>query len=118
MKLKYQNVNCKIDLKKYASGNTAIVLIEDIPCGQVIAKATVNLHEHPRRTQSWADIEGLEDERGELVWIKGWSEGEGMLEVLAEAGVVEDLNTSMDVNDFGSKAHLARLTMQEACCQG
>lgn len=81
---------------QYSNGQTAIKLVE--PSGETLALATVNL-------------EGLSapPPGPDQVWIKDWSENEGMLEALIQAGVVKPTGTSFNPN-WDAWAFLADLT--------
>ena len=59
---------------------------EDASSGEPIAHATVNLPEKA----------ALSRERYTLVWIKHWSENEGILEVLLDAGIIEQTGLFTD----------------------
>jgi len=65
--------NCKAIITKYADGNAAI-LLEDASTGEPIATASVNIPE-----ANVADG---------FVIVKDYSENEGMLDALTEAGIV------------------------------
>jgi len=73
MKIRFRGQNCPIQLTKYAHGNPALLILDE-ESGQRIAVASVNL---PRGQVG----------EGEIA-IKDWSENEGMLAALIEAGVV------------------------------
>ena len=75
MNVKFKEWNCKVIKCNYVTGHLALKLV-DVEDGSPIATASVNL---PATT----DIsEGY-------VYIKDWSENEGMLKALTEAGIVE-----------------------------
>ena len=71
--IKYKEWNCELEFAKYAdNGNTAIELV-DAETGEPISTATVNLGVKLPKNQAF---------------IKDYSENEGMLNYLIEAGVV------------------------------
>jgi len=74
MKIIHNGNECEVVFTKYADGNTAIRLTQD---GMPYATATIN---DP-------DADLLENE----VIIKNYSENEGILEALEEAGIVQSL---------------------------
>lgn len=74
--IRFKHWDCLLRRDKYLVGDRICLQLVDANNGELIATATVNLPETP-----------LED--GE-VFIKDYSENEGMLDALVEAGVVED----------------------------
>lgn len=75
MKVKYKNYDCLVKFSQYNyGGGTAIQLI-DANDGELVAVATVNLPEQPLG----------EDE----VFIKDYSENEGMADFLVKEGIIE-----------------------------
>lgn len=73
LRLKYSQGLMRLQWGRYDNGRVALQLA-DAETGEPIAKATVNIPE----------IEIAADE----AFIKNWSENEGMLEALIEAGLV------------------------------
>ena len=71
-KVVFDGVKCDVKFEKYSNGRTAIVLLNN---GEKYAIASVNVVAEP-----------LEDG---YVFIKDYSEGEGMLHALVEAKIVE-----------------------------
>lgn len=63
--------------------------------------------EGPERLSVNLDVYGLSTATGE-VWIKDWSEHEGLTGNLAEQGLVEVVSTA-HVGPFASRAHLVRV---------
>lgn len=81
-KVKFLDYECDVVFERYFTGNTAMRL----DCnGERIAMCTLNLPE----------IDQLEE--GE-VFIKNYSENEGMLDALINAGVVEDTGRKVQYN--------------------
>ena len=72
--MKFKNWNCKVHKGTYPNGRTAIQLY-DAEIGDPIATATVNIPDEP-----------LPDNH---VFIKNWSENEGILDSLVEADYVK-----------------------------
>lgn len=83
MKVKFKDWNCKLAINRYMRGNMpAISLVAD---GEPIAMATINL-----------DIQPPEGS----VWIKDYSENEGMANALIAAGVIEPAPTDVTRSNF------------------
>ena len=76
----FHNWTCNVERTKYYDGNIALQLI-DAEDGAPVAMATVNLPDAP-----------LEPNH---VYIKNWSENEGVLAALVEAGIVRDTGIYM-----------------------
>ena len=75
MIVKFKEWECELQFGKYSNGATALQLI-DAEDGQPIATASVNLV---------GQSEHLDPDE---VFIKDWSENEGMLDALIESGVI------------------------------
>ncbi len=75
MIVQFKEWECELVFGKYHNGATALELI-DAEDGQPIAMASVNVAGHSEHLDS--------DE----MFIKDWSENEGMLDTLIKAGVV------------------------------
>jgi Rieske Fe-S protein len=74
--IKFKDYDCYLVQQKYRnSGRVALQLIDSYD-GSPVAMATVNIHY-------------IELAPGEVI-VKDWSENEGMLEALVNAGIVED----------------------------
>ena len=84
---------CNVELLEYPNGRPAIQLYaeDDGP----VATATVNLPHHPL-------------EEGEVL-IKDFSENEGMLDCLTNAGIVEPTGETVRVGH--AEAHICRLLL-------
>lgn len=80
MIVKFNKWNCKVVKSKYDNGRLALRLI-DAKDGSPIATATVNI----------PDVKLSKDE----VLIKDYSENQGMLKVLEEAGIVKSTGDSI-----------------------
>jgi len=81
---------------RYANGHLAVYTID--PDGQVAIKLSVNL-------------DGIAPARPEnCFWLKTWSENQGCLEAVKASGLAVTAGEIAQVNDFGSWAHLMRLT--------
>lgn len=90
----FKQWECEVVKLSYQQDDSiALQLIND-PDGP-IATATVYLKDLPLK--------------GDLVWIKTWSENEGIFEALEEAGIIMNFFREVDVNGFGSKAKLAKV---------
>jgi len=72
--VKFKQWNCKAKRGMYPNGNTAIQLFTED--GEPIAKGTVNLYDKLSKNKAY---------------IKDYSENEGMLESLKEAGIVTEI---------------------------
>lgn len=77
MNVKFKGWNCKLEFGYYQNGSPAITLV-DAEDGSPVAKATVNI---PQYTSMLGDNQ---------MFIKNYSENEGMLKTLVDAGVVID----------------------------
>lgn len=93
----HNGVDCDAFFCQYAAGNTAIQLVER-ETGEPWAKATVNVPD-------LADALG----KGE-VFIKDYSENEGMMDALVAAGVVEDTGRSEPIGY--TEARIAKLKVK------
>jgi len=84
--MRYKEWDVRVVKREYGNGKTALCL-EGLD-GEPIATGTVNLPD--------VDIglwKGLE---GEVVFVKGWSENEGMLEFLVKNKVVRSLGQGVE----------------------
>lgn len=75
MKVNFNNEKCKVKIGLYANGRLAIQLVDDEY--RPFATSTVNLPDK-------------ELEEG-CVYIKDYSENEGMVEALKDAGIIEEV---------------------------
>jgi len=102
MKVKFNNWNCVVETSYYVNDSEKIaLLLIDADTGERIATASVNMEEpFP-----------LDCSKKEHVWIKTWSENEGILEALVEAGVVEQVKHQL-INEYGAIAQLVRVLPQ------
>lgn len=75
MKIKFKQWDCTLKIARYENDRIALIL-NGIFDGSRIAVATVNM----------PDVSALEDE----IFIKDYSENEGMLKALMDAGVVSN----------------------------
>ena len=75
----FKDYQCKVRPVLYSDGNPGLVL-EDAIDGSTIATASVNL---PDKSKPLSITGSL------LLWIKNWSENEGILEVLLNTKVIE-----------------------------
>lgn len=76
MKVHFKNWDCVVKQGKYIdNNNTALVLFEEIT-GEIIAKATVNTGETLPE---------------DFAFIKDYSENEGVLEALKNAGIIKEI---------------------------
>jgi hypothetical protein len=73
--VRFKEWTCKMNFAQYGNGRTAIELV-DAETHEPIARATVNLPDAY-----------LEDDE---IFIKDWSENEGMVAALVRAGVVSE----------------------------
>ena len=70
--IRFKNWDCKVNLLHYANGERCIQLV-DSEDGYPVSTATVVLHSSPPK---------------DSVWIKGWSENEGMAGYLQDAAII------------------------------
>lgn len=73
-KVRFKDWDCIVQKPQYENGRPALQLV-DAEDGSPIAEATVNLPDVPAGPNQ--------------VFVKDWSENEGMLRVLTEAGVLK-----------------------------
>ena len=95
-KAKYIPANTIVNKTQYADGNTALTAIDPIshePAGTL----TVNIPETTLNANH--------------VWIKDWSENEGVLNALIESKLVENLNVTYPQGFC--EAHLVKLTLED-----
>lgn len=85
-----------VEFANYGNGDIAILLYSDE--GELLSTPTVNLEAY-----------GLRPERGS-VYVKNYSEGEGMLEVLTKGGIVEPGARMEAFGPFDTTASEARLS--------
>jgi hypothetical protein len=95
--LKY-GMSGEVRFGRYASGELAIAIVND---GEMQARATVCL-------EGW----GVDAASDGHVWVKTWSENEGMDRALADAGVIERhfVDEAWGGYDGKCRAVLAKLT--------
>jgi len=72
-KVKFMSWDCNVTVTKYLNGNTALELWDE---EGPVATATVNMGDKLPKDQAY---------------IKDYSENEGMLEALADAGIVKEV---------------------------
>jgi len=96
----FKNWNCKVVKEEYRNNATALLLV-DASDDSPIATATVNLTEESIDFRKYIVSEILPKN---VAYIKTWSENEGMLEALEEAGIVKDLKIKVPVGPYGSTA--------------
>ena len=94
--IKFNGVECTLAFAEYENGNTAILLMEG---GTRYAVATLNDPE----------LELLEADQ---VLIKDYSENEGMVKALQEAGIVQPLYPH-PVGTFGANTWVCKLNTIE-----
>ena len=82
IKARLKDWDCEVVFAEYSNGRPAI-LLKDAEDGSPIATATINLPEVPLRENQ--------------VIIKDYSENEGVLQALVDAGVVTDTGIKMQV---------------------
>lgn len=87
----------EVRFARYANDHLAVYTID--PDGQPAIKLSVNLEEMEAPTP-----------RPHEFWCKTWSENQGVLEAIRSSGLAVCAGSVFSVNDFGSRAHLMRLT--------
>ncbi len=83
--MKFKDWDCAITKHEYDNARTALVLVER-NTGEQIAVATVNLPDTPNH------IPGISKE---VIFIKDWSENEGMFDALVGSGMIHPLNMTV-----------------------
>lgn len=73
--VQFREWTCRVVFDRYCHDNRTAILLVDVEDGSPVATATVNIPDE-ELTQG-------------CCFIKDWSENEGMLEALVEAGIVE-----------------------------
>jgi hypothetical protein len=94
--IRFKNWDCLLTVLKYGNGRPALVL-NDAEDGSQIAVASVNV----------PDLDLGDDE----IVIKDYSENEGMLDALVEAGVIQD--TGLRVASGYVDMPLCKLLLEE-----
>ena len=94
--IKFKQWECNPVFGEYGNGRTAIQL-KDAVDGSPIATATINLCDYPE----FPIGEGQ-------VHIKNYSENEGMVAALIEAGIVEEIS-SFGIGPFAAPCSLCKL---------
>lgn len=74
--MRYKDYDCEVKKGKYSNNNNLALVLLDKEDGSMITTATLNTDDK------------LSPDMG---YIKNYSEGEGMLEALQEAGLVEEI---------------------------
>ena len=93
---KWKQWNCKPVITKYHDGRTALQIV-DANDGSTIATASVNMKGHLPPINDGA------------IYLKTWSENEGLAEALEEAGIVKFTGFEFPVNQWGSIARLVHI---------
>lgn len=103
IRVKFKEWDCKLHLGRY--GNDVVALwLNEIGTGEPIATATVNL-------DGVVDID--EDLEDHFVYIKEWSEGEGMTQALIDAGVIRHDGNKQVVGPYGSFANVCEIIHED-----
>jgi hypothetical protein len=95
---KYSTEATEIEFARYGDGTIAILARD--PDGQPALELTVCL----------ADVPGTPAIGPHQVWLKTWSENEGVVAAAVKAGLVTLPGGRFAVNPYGSEAVLADLT--------
>jgi hypothetical protein len=74
MQVKFRHWTCDVALARYANNGRAAIKLNDAKTGDLVAVATVNLDQFPLAPDE--------------VFIKDWSENEGIKDALVKAGIV------------------------------
>lgn len=85
MLVQFKQWPCETEWGQYQGGKIALRLVDADPegWGEQVATATVNLYDPPPPAEMW--------DPKKHVWIKSWSENEGMYEALVAAGVIQEV---------------------------
>jgi hypothetical protein len=104
--VKFKNWKCRASLTKYQGNDATAITLVDAEDESPVATCTVNIvkeHYHP-------DLHNEITFSGDLpknqCYIKTWSENNGMIESLMEAGIVKPEGSGIDVNGQGAIAVL------------
>lgn len=98
-KVKFKQWDCIVEYATYQNNATAI-LLKDAEDHSPIATATSFLSKEAIGSIYKSSDQLAEDE----VYIKTWSENEGMAEALIEAGIIEEPKGMVPVGPYGSIA--------------
>jgi len=98
VKTKYINETASLDWKEYNNGGLALLLVSEI--GEPLGLPSINL-DVPLPSK-------------EHMYIKMYSENEGYLKCLVDAGVVQDTGERVIVNEYGSECALVRVLVDRA----
>lgn len=94
MKVKFRHWDCVVEFAKYRNGRTAICLVDERD-DESVATASVNIEAcSDDQWESFADELNVDPNR--LVFIKDYSENEGMLDALVSQGVVENTDIRIE----------------------
>lgn len=94
--LKFIGYDCVVEFAKYGNGRTALRLVTNNEAREPVAVATVNLPHVPL---------GADE-----VFIKNWSENEGIKEALVVAGVIQDTGETVPTGYV--EANVCKLLVQ------
>lgn len=87
MRVKFKDWECNVNKLSYLNGRIALQLTE-VETLESIAMATVNIPEAPQYLP--IELEHVYDTKGkELIYIKAWSDNEGIEHALHDAGIIE-----------------------------
>ncbi len=101
--IKFKNWKCNIEYGQYGTGATALSLIDHVD-GEPVATASVNLMKEDIDPRIRVDVQSSAELPKDHVYIKTWSENEGMVEALIEAGIVVSQHKVVPVGPYGSQA--------------
>lgn len=97
-KVKFKQWNCIVVKSKYMDNDRIALVLKEEETGEPLATASVNVVDYY-----------FTKENGEhQTFIKNYSENEGILEALVEAGIVEDTNIEWPLSQW-VKANLVRV---------
>ena len=113
-KIKFKHWECALKLGSYSNNRTALCLV-DADDGSVVAVATVNIV--AVSDDEFAKIaDTIACEKEQLLFIKDWSENEGMFNSLVDQGIVRDAEISIPTGFVHANVGiLNRITEQTAC---
>ena len=89
-KVKFKNWNCIVTKSKYMDNDRIALVLTEEETGEPVATASVNVVEYPM---------GGFSERN-FTFIKNYSENEGMLDALIEAGIVKDTGVKYPLSQW------------------
>lgn len=97
-KVRFKQWNCVVIKSKYMDNDRIALVLKEEETGEPVATASVNVVDYYFKQQDGEN----------QTFIKNYSENEGILEALIEAGIVEDTGIEWPLSQW-AKANLVRV---------